>query len=480
MNLARRAVDALLWSGTGTVVVGVVHAVRVVILARLLPIEAFGIYAMAASVVALTALLPRFGLDAAYVHRAVETEDEERAATMHFTLTVTFGLVWAATLALAALAFTDGGLRLALMILCSSHFALLLTQTPHAILVRRVQLRRITLTPVVSAITGSVLALVLAFRGASVGALLAMDVAAAGVHLLLLYSWRPVWRPRIAWSRDRALYFLRFGGRVFAGRALQAALDRFDILWTGAVLDSMALGLYSRARTFGLGPLALSATPIASAVVGAYAELKSRPEALSRAVYWTAFCVFRVMLLIAGLVFLDGRELVTWLFGERWLAIVPALQALLPALVAGSLGNVLAQFAIAVGRPGAVAWARFWQLLLMTAGCALLTGPLGILGIAASVASSSVLGLVLLARLAREQIALPLWSLLAPPLFALAPALALGARADVVATPGPVSQALLRGLIFCVVYLAPLVWFERTQIVRALRWLRTHGALRVR
>ena len=211
-------------------------ALRSLLLARWLPVEVFGIYALAAALVGLTSTTASFGLTSALLHRSPETEDEDEAAATHFTLTALLTLIWGGTAAVLTTWLAAGELRLALLVLIAATACQRLAQTPRAILLRRVLHRRIALLQLLAAAVTTVVALGLAGAGLTLGALLATDVTIAILTLVTFYLWRPVWRPRLRWSKRRVRYFLAYGGRSWLANMLQTLLDRTADLWTGAFL----------------------------------------------------------------------------------------------------------------------------------------------------------------------------------------------------------------------------------------------------
>jgi O-antigen/teichoic acid export membrane protein len=92
MSLAGRAIRSATWAGSAASLVMVIGFVRSVLLARLLPIEVFGVYALAFAIVSLSGALAGFGLSEALLHRSPETAEEEPAAATHFTLTAAASL----------------------------------------------------------------------------------------------------------------------------------------------------------------------------------------------------------------------------------------------------------------------------------------------------------------------------------------------------------------------------------------------------
>ena len=117
MGLAKRSVTAVAWNIPANLLTLPILLVRGILLSRWLPVPSFGIYAYASSIVGLSALLADFGIGSALLHRAPETEDEQEAAAVHFTLKLLLGGVWLALLVAGTLIFAEGELRLALLVL---------------------------------------------------------------------------------------------------------------------------------------------------------------------------------------------------------------------------------------------------------------------------------------------------------------------------------------------------------------------------
>ncbi len=90
MDLARRSITSVSWNALANFSrIGILF-VRSILLARLLPVETFGVYTSAAATVGLTSAIVGFGLGDAYLHRTLETEDESGAASIYFTLLMIF------------------------------------------------------------------------------------------------------------------------------------------------------------------------------------------------------------------------------------------------------------------------------------------------------------------------------------------------------------------------------------------------------
>ena len=106
MSLARRSITSVAWNSVANWVSHIALFVRGVLLARWLPVDVFGIYALAYSVVSLVTMVAHFGMPSAFMHRVPETENEDQAAAVYFTLELASALVSVTLLSIGALVFT--------------------------------------------------------------------------------------------------------------------------------------------------------------------------------------------------------------------------------------------------------------------------------------------------------------------------------------------------------------------------------------
>ena len=93
-NLARRSIDSVKWNFISNILYNAIYFAQTIILARLLPVNAFGIYAGVAAIVVIAYGFSTFGLPSAFIHRCKETEDVEQTAAVHFTLQTILSAVW--------------------------------------------------------------------------------------------------------------------------------------------------------------------------------------------------------------------------------------------------------------------------------------------------------------------------------------------------------------------------------------------------
>lgn len=404
MSLAERSITSVSWNIGANLGKIAVLLVRSIVLARLLAVETFGVYTLATSIVTFSGILPVFGLGSAFLHRVPETANEDEAAAVHLTLRLLLTGIWVVALVGLSIVFTQGSLRLAMVVLTLVFAGLHLTDTPKVIFARRVQHRRLATVDLLNAVFSTIAAIILARRGYELTALLATDVATLLVTVLGLYVWRPVWRPRLLWLRGTVRYYLHFGSRTMTEAALSEALDNVDDIWTGAYLGNNALGLYSRAYAFATYPRRLLAMPVNMVAGGTYAELKTDRPRLSRAFFQTNSLLVRTGFLMGGLLVLIAPEFVNLALGEKWLPMVPAFRLMAVFTLLDPIRTTVSSLFVAVGRPEQLIRVRVVQLAALIAGLFLFGLAWGITGVAIVVDGVLLVGLIPLLYRARTYV----------------------------------------------------------------------------
>jgi O-antigen/teichoic acid export membrane protein len=468
-DLARRSISSVGWNMAGGMAGMVVLFVRSVLLARLLPVDVFGVYAGAGALVVLTAVFATFGMGGAFLHRSAETQDEQQAAAVHWTLKLVFTLAWAAAMVAFALLATAGSQRTALIVLTLTQVGDELTQTARLILIRRVVHRRLALLQLLDAGLTTAVSVGLALLGAGLWALLATDIVSMALGIVGLLIWRPVWRLRLAWQPAIARYYVRFGSRNLTAGLLLAALDRLDDLWTLRYLGETALGYYSRAYTFATYPRKILAAPVNQVAGGTYAELKTDRRRLSQAFFRTNALLTRAGFFLAGLLALIAPEFIVILLGEKWLPMLQAFRLMLVFTLLDPIKMTVADLFVAVGRPQQIVRVRFVQLGIMVGGLFVLGPRLGIAGVALAVNVMLVVGIAVLLWQARQYVDFSARRLFMMPALALLAGLAAGAGAGL-ATAGaaPWVTGSVKALIFSAAYTVLLLLLERQTFLDAV------------
>jgi O-antigen/teichoic acid export membrane protein len=233
--------------------------------------------------------------------------------------------------------------------------------------------RDIAMIEVLATFMGCAACMVLALRGAGAWALFAYQAAWSITRLVGVMILAPVLpRPIIKLRALRPV--ARFASNVWAARLADMLVSQLDKVVIGALLGTLALGLYSRAYLLVALPLNLIGAAVTTVLVPALARAATDGGALKREFLATTEAIATVTLPafigaaalaspLVGVMFGRGRD---W----NWAEVATLLAIMAPVAALDSLGQPQRSLMIARGRAG------------LALGVSLASGALVITGIA--------------------------------------------------------------------------------------------------
>jgi len=473
MSLAQRSIRSSLYNVVSHGLQIIVLFFRSILLARLLPPEAFGVYTFAQAIITTTLTFPVFGLGASYINHCPETDDPD-APAVYFTLISAFSLIWVIALVLFGAFFLRGERRSVLWALAAITFLAQLAAPAETILSRRVRFGRLALLYLLTALLTTATSLWLAWRGAGVWSLVSVDLVSALILIVGLYLIRPVWRPRLALVPHIVRYYLRLGSRTLLADLLVTALDRLDDLWTGRFLGDAALGFYSRAYTFANYPRRILASPLNAVTLSSYAEVKHDRPRLSQAFSLANSLIIRAGFLFAGALVLVAPEFTRWVLGAKWLPMLPAFRLMIAYTMLDPIRYTVGFLFTAVGQPELLVRMRLAQLAVLLLGLAVLGPRFGIAGVALAATLMVVAGTALSLWQARAFVDFRVLALFGVPAIALgAGMLAAYGIASLWCIPTSVAAGVaIKLLVFVLCYACIVLLLERREVVALIRLVR--------
>jgi O-antigen/teichoic acid export membrane protein len=334
MELERRVVNGLAWASGARVLQQLIQFAALIVVARILSPDLFGVVAVAAAFVGFLTLVAEFGFGAALVQQQVVTE-EQRSTIFWGALGAAFVLVAVSAAVAPLLAEFMREPRLVTVTRALS-FTLLFTAVgivPRAVLQRAMAFSVIARIDALAALCGAVAAVMLVVRGAGVWSIVAQTVV-TGIVASTGYAWRAEWRPRARFS----LVELRSVGMTGAGiagfNAVNFGARNFDDLIVGRLLGTYALGLYGRAYMLMLLPVTQISAATAAVLLPAVAATRSNPRVAAQLYLRVVQIGCMIALPVLAGILLVSDSLVPLLFGSHWEPMVPVLRILCLAGVA--------------------------------------------------------------------------------------------------------------------------------------------------
>lgn len=390
-------------------------------LTRILAPEHFGIFALAQFFFSLLNLRPKLGLNQALGQRR-ETTGE--LIGTHLTLDVIGGL---ATLLLAALAAPllralgySRDVTWVVLALAAVGVSDSLMGTAWVLLDRDLRFGRTGLVCSLAFPVSYLPGFWLALRGAGYWSLVAQNATYA--VLLLVGMW---WSTRqhlphilrLKWRFDGqvARELLRFGALVGLVTLAGLLLTQFDNFLVGTFVGVTVLGYYDRAYRIAQWPSLLLTTLSNRTAFYTYARLQDDSARLHKALTMTLWLTITLALPLALAIFVAAPDLVSVLYGERWLPTVVFLRFLVAYSLLRPLLDIATSLFVAIGRPqqsSLIVGAEAATLIVVATP---LTLSRGAVGTCIGVGLAFAVGLLLAYRQVRRRVALSIRDTFAPP-----------------------------------------------------------------
>lgn len=286
----------------------------------------FGLVGMVAVATAFLTMLRNWGLGPAAIYHQVEDETELRQ--LHL-LAILMGCFVAACLLLGQ-TWIQAYFKTSIPPIVFYAFALLILEEsflhlPQSVLDMRGDFPLVGRLEILGQLVSSLLALLLAFLGFPLWALL-LRLLVGPVLLIAYLSFYIPWilRPRWPSATYLSKYF-PFCWPFFLDGNLSFAVRNIDDALVGRLFGEAALGVYSRAYLLLLLPLSTVSIAIGRVYLPLLAASKERPQQAS---HFLAVVRMISSILFPPLAFisLNGSRLIDWLFPADWAALGPLLQ----------------------------------------------------------------------------------------------------------------------------------------------------------
>ena len=327
--IGARIVRGAAWSAVESWGRHLFNAAIIVILARQLGAEEFGLAALAMVMPAILAVPVINGVPDALVQRPhVDPMHLDSA----FWLLVCVGLslttlIWLSAVPLAAMLHEPD---LTELVRWTSIIVVLqsLGSVPGAVLKRELDFRLFALRTTAGTVVGGTLGIAMALSGYGVWSLVAMYIAKVTVESTILLG-LGTWRPRMRFSMQHCRDLFPFSGPLVIQSLWTMINDELPKIVLGILGGTQAVGIFSFARR----PLEFLTQgflgPVSAVVMPAVARLQGDPERIQafvvRAARTAALVGFPVFLGFAAV----APEAVPLMFGAHWAEAVPAIQILM-------------------------------------------------------------------------------------------------------------------------------------------------------
>lgn len=347
-NLAGRTAQGSTWIFAGTFFARLSDMILLVLLARLLAPQDFGLVAVALSFIAILDVVTEVPLIAALVR--LDRIDKRYLDTAFTIGLIRFVLIFLLVFAIAS-PFADfyGDPRLAeILIVLGLSPSMRVMQSPAlAELFKELRFRQSFMIEVGGKLAGFATAILIGVITNSYWALVASPVAANVFNCGLSYYFAP-YRPRLSLAEGR--YFWGFLGWMLPAQLSIAMMWQFDRLFLGSVIPKATLGFYSIAYNLTAYVQISIRRAVSQPLISSFSLVAKEPERMRRGYLMIDSGIIMVGVPCHLLIFFLADPIVAIALGAKWAPAAPYLQWLALALLPAMARLPFRALAMAVGR----------------------------------------------------------------------------------------------------------------------------------
>ncbi|MFH1061438.1 MAG: lipopolysaccharide biosynthesis protein [Candidatus Omnitrophota bacterium] len=381
-SLARKIVHGGMWMFLLRIIEKLLGLIRLIVVARLLSPKDFGLLGVAALITAILNIFFESGFNQALIYKK---EKIKKFLNTAWTVQVLRGLfIFAIIYLIAPFAATFFNEPKSLNIIRVFAFTQVIDGFKNIGLIyfqKEIEFKKQFLCSIIPEIIALIATIWTAYILHNVWALVIGAIVCSVFILIFSYLMQP-YRPKFEFDFNKFKSLMSFGKWVIGYGILGFLILQGDDILVGKVLGAAALGLYQMAYRISNLPATQITHVIIQVTFPAYAKLQDDIPRLREAYLRVLKIIAFVSFPLAGLIFIFCPIFTNIFFGEKWMAMVPAMQVLSAFGLIRSLTATTGPIFIGLGKPKIMTYLSSIQLIIMVIIIYPLTKKWGILGTA--------------------------------------------------------------------------------------------------
>lgn len=396
-NLGQKSLIALAWSVSGAGAQAILRFIVLILIARLMGPEQFGVVSIALIVISLAQLFSTMGVGPAIVQKKYLSNE---IVSNGFFLSNMLGIFCMLCLFLfsdhIALFFDMPKLNEILKVLSLIFPISALATVSESLLQRELKFKAFVVRDAISYIVGyGMVGVSLAFFEYGAWAIVWAHLVQATLKTAIIMRYQ---RHNISLSIDKRICadMLKFGLGISGAKIANFFATQIDNIIAGKILGATLLGVYSRAFQFIAMPAALLGGELSKVLFSAISSIQDQRDRVYDALRKSVSLVFLTSTPLTILVVFSAESIITGLLGEQWIDAVIPMQLLavtLPFRTAYRIDNAIAN---GLGSVYPRAWREVVYAILVLVFCYAGAFYSGVAGIAAGASCAALVNFVLM------------------------------------------------------------------------------------
>jgi O-antigen/teichoic acid export membrane protein len=349
-DLTGKMLKGAAWNGLQGVSLQLVSFIIGIILARLLSPTEYGTVGLLVVFIAISQSFIDGGFSKALIQKQDRT-DSDTSTVFLFSVSISIvcylGL-WVLAPIIANF-YSNSELIVLLRVLSFSLIFGALSTVQFTLLTTALDFKSIAKINLLSSLISGLIAIVLAYRGFGVWALVFQNLLREFLKLLLLSIFIK-WRPTLKFSKDSFRKLFHFGSKILASSLLNTSVNNFAALFIARTLSIKDLGFYTRGTQFADMGFTTLNSMIDSILLPSLSPLQNDRNLL---IQYTKNVIITSSLISApfflGLACL-AEPIILFLLTEKWILAAPIMQIICIARFISKISGINVNLLYVIGR----------------------------------------------------------------------------------------------------------------------------------
>lgn len=325
-NLKKKTVSGMIWSALQRFGTMGISFVSNIVLARLLTPDDYGCIGMLAIFITVSNTFVDGGFGSALIQKKEPTQKDYSTIFWLnlFMSVVIYGILYISAPAVSRfydIPLLSSVLRVQGIVLIIN--ALNIVQTNQ--LRKSINFKRLAVIYIASQIVGAVCAIVLAYMGWGVWALVAQQIIASSITSVILWVMNR-WLPQLCFSFDSFKQLFSFGGFILASNLINTFCNNVQGLLIGKFFNPAILGYYTQAYKLEDVASHSISSVVDQVAYPVFSKVQSDNDGLKNVIYRLILSIAYVSFPMMLILVLIAEPLIGLLYGEKWLPSVPYFQ----------------------------------------------------------------------------------------------------------------------------------------------------------
>ncbi len=333
MSLALRTVKGMAWSGIETFGVAAINLLSSIILSRLLMPEEFGTIAMLQIFVMVAMVLVDSGLSSALIRKKVCTrQDEDTVLVCNVAIALALYIIIFLAAPLIARFYARPPIEAIIRLLALAIPLNALCVVQETRLIKQMRFKRLFIITGSATLLSVVLAILLAYSGEGIYALIWQQLSFAALHSGLLWLLERGRGPRFRFCSESFRELWGFGWKLLLSSLIETAYNNIFAPVIGKIFSPAMSGLYWRGASLARFPAENLTHVIQRVSYPALSSFQDDTPRLRNAFLRLLRASSALMFPIMAILIATASPLILTLFGPRWEAAGPYFRILCIAL----------------------------------------------------------------------------------------------------------------------------------------------------